>query len=322
MKAIVQDRYGPADVLELREIDRPEVGDDDVLVRVKAAGIHQGDWHFMTGLPYLARLGMGLRRPKSIVRGMDVAGTVEAVGNGVTRLQPGDEVFGWCDGSFAEYARAPQSHFLPKPACLTFEQAAAVPVSGIAALHGIRDAGRVQAGQKVLVIGAAGGVGSYAVQIARAFGADVTGVCSTGKAELVRSIGAAHVVDYTREDFTRSEPRYDLIVDTAGRRPLRRLRRALTPTGTLVLVGGEGGGRWLGGFQRHIGAALLSPFVRHQLRMLLSIERGEDLAVLKELIEAGKVTPVIDRTYPISEVPDAMRHLAAGRAAGKTVITV
>jgi NADPH:quinone reductase-like Zn-dependent oxidoreductase len=321
MQAIVQNRYGSADVLKLEEIDRPRVGDDEVLVRVHAAGVHQGDWHFMTGLPYLARLGIGLRKPKSKIRGMDLAGTVEAVGKDVT-LRPGDDVFGWCHGTFAEYVRAPQTHFLPKPSRLTFEQAAAVPISGIAALQGLRDAGKIRAGQKVVVIGAAGGVGSFAVQIAKALGAHVTGVCSTAKVELVRSLGADHVIDYTRDDFTRSPERYDLILDTAGRRPLRQLRRALTPTGTLVLVGGEGGDRWLGGFQRHIWAAILSPFVRHQLRMLYSVERTEDLAGLKELIDAGKVTPVIDRTYPLREAPHAMRYIAQGHAAGKTVITV
>ncbi len=322
MKAIVQDRYGTADILQLKEIDRPPVGDDDVLVRVRAAGIHQGDWHLMTGLPYIARLGLGLRRPRTSVRGMDVAGVVEAVGKDVTQFQPGDEVFGWCEGSFAEYARAPQSHFLRKPSGLSFEQAAVVPISGMTALQGLRDAGKVQAGQRVLVIGAAGGVGSFAVQIAKALGGQVTGVCSTTKIELVRSIGADHIVDYTREDFTRSAQRYDLIIDTAGRRPLRQLRRALSPAGTLVLVGGEGGDRLLGGFQRHIWAALLSPFVRQQLRMLVSVERSEDLAVLRDLIDAGSVTPLIDRTYPLCDTAEAMRHLARGHAAGKTVISV
>lgn len=322
MKAIVQDRYGSADVLELSEIEQPPVTDDQVRVRVRAAGVHQGDWHFMTGLPYLARLGLGLRRPKVRVRGLDVAGIVDAVGPDVTAFQPGDEVFGWCDGSFAEYARAPQDNFLLKPARITFEQAAAVAISGMTALQGLRDSGQIQAGQEVLVIGAAGGVGSFAVQIAKAFGATVTGVCSTAKVDVVRSIGADAVIDYTREDFTRSAARYDLVLDTAGRRPVRHLRRVLTPTGTLVIVGGEGGGRWLGGLQRQIGALLLSPFVRHRLRMLVSLERSKDLAALKELIDAGQVTPLIDRTYPLSETTAAMRHLAAGHAAGKTVITV
>ena len=322
MKAIVQDRYGSAEVLRLTEIDQPSIADDEVRIRVRAAGIHLGDWHFMTGLPYIARLGLGLRRPKVRVRGLDVAGIVEAVGPDVTTLQPGDEVFGWCDGSFAEFARGPQGNFLAKPARITFEQAAAVAMSGMTALQGLRDSGRIQAGQRVLVIGAAGGVGSFAVQIAKAYGAHVTGVCSTAKVERVRSIGADAVVDYTREDVTRSGQTYDLILDTAGRRPVRDLRRALTPDGTLVIVGGEGGGRWLGGLQRQVGAVLLSPFVRHRLRMLVSLERREDLAALSHLIEAGKVTPLIDRTYPLSETTKAMRHLEAGRAAGKTVITI
>jgi len=323
MKAIVQDRYGSADVLELKEIDRPAVGNGDVLVKVHAAAAHQGDWHLMTGRPYLVRImGFGLRRPKTTVRGMDVAGRVEAVGTSVTQFQPGDEVFGWCNGSFAEYACAPVSNFLPKPARLTFEQAAAVPISGMTALQAVRDTGQVRAGQKVLITGAAGGVGSFAVQIAKAFGAEVTGVCSTTKADLVRSIGADHVIDYTREDFTRGGQRYDVIVDTAGRRPLRHLRRALGPAGMLVLVGGEGGDRWLGGFDRQLRAVLLSPFVRQHLRMLVSVERQEDLAVLKEMIEARMVTPVIDRRYPLSETPEAIRYLAQGHAIGKTVINV
>lgn len=322
MKAIVQDRYGSADVLKLKEIERPKVGTGDVLVRVQAAGVHQGDWHLMTGRPFLVRvMGYGLRRPKTRVRGTDVAGRVEAVGPNVTQFQPGDEVFGWCSGAFAEYVSAPASNFVPKPTRLTFEQAASVAATGITALQALRDSGQVRAGQKVLVIGAAGGVGTFAVQIAKALGADVTGVCSTTKIDLVRSLGADDVIDYTREDFTRSARFWDLIIDTAGRRSLRDLRRALSHAGTLVLVGGEGGDRWLGGFQRGIGAALLSPFVRQNLRMLVSLERNEDLAVLSEMIEAGQVTPLIDRTYPLSEASDAIRHIAQGRAAGKTVIT-
>jgi NADPH:quinone reductase-like Zn-dependent oxidoreductase len=322
MQAIVQDRYGSADVLQLKDIDQPAVAAGEVVIRVRAAGVHQGDWHYMTGLPYVARLGLGLRRPKVSVRGMDVAGVVESVGDGVHTLRAGEEVFGWCNGSFAEFAHGPAANFLPKPARLTFEQAAAVPISGMTALQGLRDSGRIQAGQAVTVVGAAGGVGSFAVQIAKAYGARVTGVCSTAKVDLVRSIGADDVIDYTREDFTRNGKRYDLILDTAGRRPVGALRRALLPRGTLVIVGGEGGDRWLGGLQRQIGAALLSPFVRHQLRMLVSPERAADLAVLKDLIDAGKVTPVIDRTYRLRETADALRHLATGHAAGKTVIAV
>jgi NADPH:quinone reductase-like Zn-dependent oxidoreductase len=319
MKAIVQDVYGPPEVLKLRDIDQPVVGEDDVLVRVRAAGVDMGVRHLMTGLPYLVRLGYGLRKPRVPVRGMDVAGRVEAVGAKVTGFQPGDEVFGTCDGSFAEYATARVDRLASKPASLTFEQAAAVPVSACTALHALRDQGRVQPGQKVLVIGAGGGVGTYAVQLAKAFGATVTGVCSTTKTDLVRSIGADHVIDYTREDFTE---RYDLILDIAGNRSLSHLRRALTPRGTLVLVGNEEGSRWFGGMGRPLRALVLSPFVGQNLRPLLSKERASDLEVLSELIEAGKVTPVIDRTYPLGEAVEALRHLDSGRVRGKLVITV
>ena len=315
MKAIVQDTYGSPDVLELRDIDKPVVGDDDVLVRVHAASVSIGDWHIMTGLPYLIRMGSGLRGPKARVRGQDVAGRVEAVGKDVTRFQPGDEVFGTCDGSFAEYARARKDKVAPKPANLTFEQAAAVPTTGSTALQALRDVGRVQPGQKVLIIGAAGGVGTFAVQVARAFGVEVTGVCSTTKADLVRSIGADHVIDYTREDYADGVRRYDLIVDTAGNRPLSQLRRALASKGTVVIVGGEGGNRWTGGFGRQIlRAPLLSLFVSQSMRALLPKERSEDLIALKELIEAGKLTPVIDRTYPLAEVPEAIKYLARERS--------
>jgi NADPH:quinone reductase-like Zn-dependent oxidoreductase len=326
MKAIVQDRYGDLDVLEFRDIDQPVPKDNEVLVRVHAAGLHRGDWHVMTGLPYLIRIvvpSLGLRKPKVRVRGMDVAGRVEAVGGNVTRFQPGDAVFGWCDGSFAEYACAPEGQLAPKPTNLSFEQAAAVPISGFAALQGLRDVGEVQAGQKVLVIGAAGGVGLFAVQLAKAFGAEVTGVCSTTQVDLVRSIGADDVIDYTRDDVTDGTRHWDLIVDTAGRRTLSQLRRALTPRGTLVIVGGEGAGRWLGGFDRNLRAPVLSRFVGQRLRMLASKERQEDLQTLRELIEAGKLTPVIGRTYPLGEVPEAIRQLVEGHGrTGKIVITV
>lgn len=324
MKAVVQDMYGSAEVLELRDIDTPDPGPDDVLVQVCAAGVNPADWHCMTGMPYLMRLmGYGLRAPKSPVRGLDVAGRVEAVGANVTRFRPGDEVYGACDGSFAEYACGRQDRLAPKPANLTFEQAAAVPISGQTALQGLRDKGNVQEGQKALVIGAAGGVGTFAVQIAKAFGADVTGVCSTSKVDLVRSIGADAVIDYTRDDFAESGVRYDFILDTAGNRSLSHLRRALTSRGTLVIVGGERGGRWFGGFGRQIlRAPMLSAFVSQKLRGLTSTERREDLEFLKELIEAGKVTPVIDRTYPLSEAPEAIRYLEEGHARGKVVITV
>jgi NADPH:quinone reductase-like Zn-dependent oxidoreductase len=324
MKAVVQDTYGPPAVLELREIDKPVVRDDDLLVRVRAAGVDPGVWHLMTGLPYLVRvMGYGLRTPKVGIRGRDVAGRVEAVGTNVTRFHPGDEVFGTCDGSFAEYVCARPDKLAPKPANLSFEQAAAVPISALTALQALRDTGKVQSGQRVLVIGAAGGVGSFAVQLAKAFGAEVTGVCSTTKVDLVRSIGADLVIDYTREDFTDGARHWDLIVDTAGRRSLSQLRRALTRRGTLVIVGGEGGGRWLGGFDRQIlRAPAVSAFSRQRLRPLVSKERSEDLLVLKDLIEAGKITPVIDRTYPLSEAPEAIRYLEEGHAQGKIVITV
>jgi NADPH:quinone reductase-like Zn-dependent oxidoreductase len=325
MKAIVQDTYGSAEVLKFADIDRPVPKDNEVLLRVQAAGLHRGDWHIMTGLPYLIRLvvpSLGLRKPKVRVRGMDVAGTVEAVGSKVTRFQPGNEVFGWCDGAFAEYACAPQDQLAAKPANLSFEQAAAVPTSAFAALQGLRDSGQVQPGQTVLIIGAAGAVGSFAVQLAKAFGAQVTGVCSTPQVELVRSIGADEVIDYTRADITDGTRQWDLILDTAGHRSLSQLRRALTPKGTLVIVGSEGRGRWLGGFGRSLRAPMLSRFVGQRLRMLASKPRQDDLVVLAELIEAGKLTPIIGRTYPLSEVPEAIRQLEQGHTRGKLVITV
>ena len=322
MKAIVQERYGTADVLELEDIEEPVVGSSDVLLRVQAASVFIGDWHIMTGLPYMIRMASGLRGPKVHVRGQDVAGRVEAVGKDVTRFQPGDEVFGTCDGSFAEYATARTDKVAPKPANLTFEQAATVPTTGSTALQALRDVGKVQPGQKVLIIGAAGGVGSFAVQIAKAFGAHVTGVCSTTKVDLVRSIGADDVIDYTRDDFAETGQRYDLILDIAGNRSVSHLRRALAPRGTLVIVGGEGGGRWFGGIDRQLRALLLSPLVSQKLGTFIAKPKGEDLVVLKELIEAGKVTPVIDTTYPLSEVPEAIRHLEEGHAQGKVVITV
>jgi NADPH:quinone reductase-like Zn-dependent oxidoreductase len=323
MKAIVQDAYGDTDVLELREIDRPLPEGDQVLVRVHAAGLHRGDWHVMTGLPYMLRvIGFGFRRPKVRVRGTDVAGTVQAVGSNVTRFRPGDAVFGWADGTYAEYARAPEDHFAPMPANLSFEQAAAVPTSGFAALQALRDEGEVQPGQQVLVIGAAGGVGSFAVQLAKAFGAQVTGVAGTAGVELVRSLGADEVVDYAREDVTDGSRHWDLVVDTGGHRPLSRLRRALTPRGTLVIVGSEGRGRWLGGFDRQLRAVVLSWFVRQRLRMLASKPRQDDLETLRQLAEAGRLAPVIERTYPLAEVGEAIRRLQAGHVRGKLVITV
>jgi NADPH:quinone reductase-like Zn-dependent oxidoreductase len=307
----------------MEDINRPEPGDDEVLIRVRAAGVDPGVWHLMTGLPYMIRLGYGLRKPKTLVRGVDVAGRVDAVGKNVTRFQAGEEVFGTSyKGTFAEYACAREDKLAPKPSNLTFEQAAAVPISACTALQALRDKGRIQPGQNVLIIGAGGGIGSFAVQLAKAFGASVTGVCSTAKADLVRSIGADDVIDYTREDFADGTRHFDLILDMAGRRSLSHLRRALTPRGTLVIVGGEGGGRWVGGFDRSFRAAMLSPFVRQRLTMLISTERPEDLQLLRELIEAGKVTPVIDRTYPLSDAAEAIRNLAEGHPRGKVVVTV
>jgi NADPH:quinone reductase-like Zn-dependent oxidoreductase len=324
MRAIVQDTYGPADVLELREIERPEVAENDVLVRVRAAGSGPDVWHIMTGQPYMARAALGFRRPKVRVRGWDVAGTVEAVGASVTDFRPGDEVMGVAEGgSFAEYAVTSPDKLVPKPANLSFEQAAALPISGVTALQALRDKAHVQPGQTVLVIGAGGGVGTLAVQVAKAFGAHATGVASSLKLDLVRSIGADDVIDYTREDFTDGSMKWDVIVDTAGRRPLRQLRRALTPKGTLVVVGGDGGGRWTGGFFRGmLRGPLVSPFVGQKLMGLNSKVTREDLQGVAELAEAGKLKPVIGHTYALSETPEAIRELEAGHAAGKLVIAV
>jgi NADPH:quinone reductase-like Zn-dependent oxidoreductase len=323
MKAIVQDSYGSPDVLELREIDRPVIGDDRVLVRVRAAGVDQGVWHEVAGLPYLFRItGIGVRAPKNPVPGHDVAGTVDAVGKKVTGFQPGEDVFGTCRGAFAEYACARADRLAPKPANLSFAEAAAVPTSAAAALQALRDKGKVRAGQGVLIIGAGGGVGTFAVQLAKAYGAEVTGVCSTAKAELVRSLGADHVIDYTREDFAHASDRYDSILDIAGNRSLSHLRSALAPEGTLVIVGGEGGGPWFGGIDRQLRAQTLSLFVRQKLGTLIAIARKDDLQVLREFLEAGTVKPVVDRTFALSEVADAIRYLREGRARGKVVVSV
>ncbi|MGD0273126.1 MAG: NAD(P)-dependent alcohol dehydrogenase [Gaiellaceae bacterium] len=322
MQAIVNVKYGSPDRLELREIDKPAVGDNGVLVRVRAASLNPYDWHFMRGLPYVMRLMVGLRRPKQSVRGVDVAGRVEAVGKNVTRFRPGDEVFGaGRSGALAEYVRGGENDFAPKPAALSFEQAAALPMAGCTALQAVRDSGQLQPGQSVLVNGAAGGVGTFAVQIAKAFAGEVTGVCSTGKVDMVRSIGADNVVDYTVEDFTRKGRRYDLIIDTVGNRSLTALKRSLTPKGTLVLLGG-GGGRLLGPLPLLLRARVLSRFVGQRLLSFLAQLNNEDLVVLKELVEAGKIAPVIDRTYLLSEAPEAIRHLEAGHARGKIVVTV
>lgn len=323
MKAMVRHTYGSPDVLELRDIEKPGIPDEGVSVRVHAAGMDRGVWHLMQGLPYPVRLaGYGLRVPRNPVLGMDVAGVVETVGKNVTRFKPGDEVFGTAKGSFAEYACATEDTLAHKPELLTFEQAAVTTISGLTALQGLRDHGRLEQGQKVLVIGASGGVGTFAVQIARAFSAEVTGVCRSTKVDLVRSIGADHVIDYTRVDFADGKQRYDLILDIGGNTSLTRLRHAITPKGTLVIVGGETEGRWLGGTDRQLRALALSPFVGQNLRTFISKENHEDILVLKELIESGKVAPVIDRVYPLSEVPEAIQYLKNGHARGKIAILV
>ena len=324
MKAIVQERFGPPDVLQLVDTDLPEVGAGDVLVRVHAAALNPYDWHIMRGDPLVARLmgGVGLTRPKARVAGIDAAGRVEAVGANVRGLRPGDEVLGFFQGAFAEYARTEADKMVPKPLSLTFEQAAAVPMAGATALRAIRDVGAVRAGHRVLINGAAGGVGTYAVQIAAALGAQVTGVCSTGNVELVRSIGAAHVVDYTTEDFTDGRTRYDVILDNICNRPLRRLRRALTPTGTLVLNGGGSPGRVVGAVGAIVRAVVINAVVRERLRLVPHEQKRENLLTLTELIQAGKLAPVLDRTYPLADTAEALRHLEQGHARGKVVITV
>jgi NADPH:quinone reductase-like Zn-dependent oxidoreductase len=320
MRAIVQERYGSADVLRLAETATPVIAPSEVLVQVHAAGVDRGTWHLLAGQPYLVRiLGFGLRRPKNPVPGLDVAGTVVAAGAKVSRFQPGDEVFGIARGSFAEYAAADAAKLAHKPASFSFEQAATVAVSGLAALQGLR-AGRVQAGQKVLIIGASGGVGSYAVQLAKAFGAEVTGVSSTAKVDLVRSLGADHVVDYTGEDFADGRRRYDLILDIGGNTGLSRLQRALAPTGTLVIAGGEGG-KWTG-MGRQLRALALSPLVRQRLTMFVSRHRQADLETLRQLAAAGQLTPAVSKTYALAEVPAAIRDLQAGHARGKLAITI
>ena len=323
MRAITQNRYGtvPEDVMRLDQVARPAIGDDEVLIQVRAAAVDRGTWHVMAGQPYLMRLlGFGFRGPRNRVPGLDVAGTVVAVGPAETRFAAGDEVFGIARGSFAEYAAAREGTLVRKPAALSFEQAAAVAVSGLTALQGLRDAGRIKPGQKVLVIGASGGVGSYAVQIARSFGAEVTGVCGTAKADLVRSIGADHVIDYTRADFADGQRHYDLILDIGGNSRLSRVRRALTPRGTLVIVGGEGA-RWTG-VGRQLRALALSVLIRQRLTTFVSRHRQADLDTLRLLTEGGQVVPVVDRTYPLAEAPLAIHHLHAGHARGKIVITV
>ena len=324
MKAIVRERYGPPDVLELRDVERPAIDDDSILVRVRAASINAYDWHMMRGRPSLVRIVAGLRKPKSSAMGVDVAGQVEAVGKNVTQFRPGDEVFGSRSGSLAEYVRGTSQSFLvPKPARLTFEQAAAVPMAGTTALQGLRDKGQIRPGQKVLINGASGGVGTFAVQIAKAFGAHVTAVCSTGNLEQARSLGADEVIDYMKEDFTRSGKRYDLILDVAASGPLSARRRVLEPSGILVGVGSAdsryGMTSLLAGL---VETAVLSRFGKQKMPFFLAKNSKEDLMVLTELIETGKIRPVIDRTYPLRETAEAIRYLEAGHARAKVVITV
>lgn len=322
MKAIVQDAYGLPEVLRLKELDTPVVGDGGVLVRVHAAAVHPGDFFILTGVPYVLRPVFGLRRPRVGVRGFDLAGRVTTVGRNVRRFRPGDEVFGWTStGSLAEYVCAGEDNLAPKPANLSMEQAGAITVSATAALHALRDAATVRPGQRVLIVGASGGVGTFAVQIAKSYGAQVTGVCSTRNVDLVRSLGADHVVDYTREDFTRSGQLYDVILDNVEAQPLSATRRALAPAGTLVLNSGRGG-RWIGPLGRWAKAGVRSLFTRQTLRPVVSTENQQDLLVLKELIEQGAVTPVIDRTYPLSDAAQALAYVGAGHTRGKVVVTV
>lgn len=322
MKAIVRDTYGAPDVLHVRDVDPPRLTDGQVLVRVHAAGVARSVWHLVTGLPYPLRLAYGLRAPNNPVPGSEFAGQVDAVGPGVTTLHPGDDVYGWADGAFAEYARARADRLAPMPAMLTYEQAAALPESATTARQALHDHGRLQHGERVLIIGASGGVGSYAIQLAVAAGARVTGVCRTRKVDTVRTLGADQVIDYTREDITAHGQRYDVVLDIGGNRPVRTLRRLLAPRGRLVIVGGEGGGRWTGGLGRQLRATLLSPVLRQKLGSFVAAERGSDLEDLRELVDAGTVTPVLDRTFPLTEAADALRYLEHGHACGKIVLTV
>lgn len=322
MSAIVQYRYGGPEVLELGSIDRPRIDDGEVLVRVHAAGIDRGTWHLMAGLPYLVRLGFGLRKPKNPVPGLDLAGTVEAVGADVNRFEVGDEVFGIGRGSLAEYAVAEEDKLSHKPAEITFEQAAVSAVSGITALQAVVDVAGVSAGERVLVLGASGGVGSFAVQVAKAQGAGVTGVASGSKLDFVRGLGATEVIDYRTQDFTELEAGYDVIIDTGGRNNLRRLRSALAPRGTLVIVGGEGGNKLTGGFGRQVRASLLSPFRSQSMPFFVSAEHHESIDRLAELMSVGEVLPAVGQTRALSEVPEAMEELEAGRSMGKTAISV
>jgi NADPH:quinone reductase-like Zn-dependent oxidoreductase len=322
MQAMVQDEYGSGEVMHLRQIDQPGIADHEVLVRVRAAGVNPADWAIMSGLPYIARPIYGLRRPKHAVRGTDVAGTVEAVGSAVTRFKVGDDVFGWCTGSYAEYAAVPEDALAAKPRNISFEQAASVPMAAMVALQALRDHGGVRPGQTVLINGASGGIGTFAVQIAKSLGAEVTGVCSTRNMGLVRSIGADHVIDYTTEDFTKSGRRYDLILDNVANHSLSELRGALTPTGSLVPNGGNFGNRWFAGGGRVLSSHVLARVAGQPIHPFLVSQNQADLITLKELIEAGKVTPVVDRAYPLSETAQAIDHVGLGHARGKVAITV
>ena len=323
MKAIIQDVYGESDVLELREITKPVVGDDDILVKVHAAGVDAGVWHLMAGLPYMIRIaGFGLLAPKQSIRGIDLSGQVVTVGRNVRQFKPGDDVFGTANGTYAEYTLTTEDKLTLKPLNLTHEQAAAMPTSALTALQAVRDKGEVKPGQKVLIVGASGGVGSFAVQIAKALGAEVTGVASTPKLEAVRSIGADHVIDYKREDFTKLLERYDTIIDTGGLRRISSLRKVLIDDGTLVIVGGEGGGKWMGGAGRSLLALSISPFVKHNLRNFISTTKKEDLLTLQAFAESGDVIPLLDRTFSLSEAPKAIQYLRNGQVVGKIVITL
>jgi NADPH:quinone reductase-like Zn-dependent oxidoreductase len=324
MQAIVYDEYGTAEVLRLADVDKLQPNDDQVLIRIRAAATNPLDWHYIRGTPYIMRLGNGMRRPHDTRLGADMAGEVVAVGNSVTQYKPGDPVYGTADATFAEFALAYERWIAPKPTRLTFEQAAAVPVAALTALQALRDKGKIKAGQKVLINGASGGVGTFAVQIAKSYGAEVTGVCSTRNVEMVRALGADHVIDYTREDFTEGGKRYDLILDNVGIHPLSAFRAVLEEKGTLVLVGGGGpdAGNWIGPLARPIKALLMSPFVDQEIVMLMARLHRDDLLVVKDLIDSGKVTPVIDRTYPLDKVPDAIRYLEEGHARGKVIITI
>ncbi len=324
MKAIVYCEYGPPDVLKLMDIAKPVPNDNQVLVKVHAASVNPYDWHFIRGTPYIMRLGVGLRKPKVVRLGVDFAGTIEAVGKNVTQFKPGDEVWGGKTGAFAEYVAVSEKGVVLKPANITFEQAGVVQIAGLTALQALRDKAKAQPGRKILINGASGGVGTFAVQIAKSFGAEVTGVCSTRNLDMVRSLGADHVIDYTKEDFTKGGPRYDVILDNVGNQPLLSMRRALVPTGEYIMIGGGGTADQglLGPLSRPLKAMLLSPFVSQKMSMMMSDPTQKDMKQLADLMAAGKVTPVIDRRYKLSEVPDAIRYLEQGHARGKVVIAV